>query len=54
MLAISTTSEDPARAMMFINLLHTDPYLNNLLNYGIEGKHYLKVNENVIKPTELT
>jgi len=54
MLAISTTSQDPARAMMFINLLHTDPYLNNLLNYGIEGKHYLKVNENVIKPTELT
>jgi putative aldouronate transport system substrate-binding protein len=51
MLAISSTSQDPARAMMFINLLHTDSYLNNLLNYGIEGKHYLKVNENVIKPT---
>ncbi|OBZ16095.1 MULTISPECIES: ABC transporter substrate-binding protein [Bacillales] len=54
MLAISSTSQDPARAMMFINLLHTDSYLNNLLNYGIEGKHYLKVNENVIKPTEHT
>ncbi|MEV5026326.1 ABC transporter substrate-binding protein [Paenibacillus sp. LPE1-1-1.1] len=54
MLAISSTSQDPARAMMFINLLHTDPYLNNLLNYGIEGKHYEKLNELVIKPTEYT
>lgn len=54
MLAISSTSQDPARAMMFINMLHTDPYLNNLLNYGIEGKHYVKVNALVIKPTEFT
>jgi len=54
MLAISSTSQDPARAMMFINLLHTDVYLNNLMNYGIEGKHYMKVNEQVIKPTEYT
>ncbi|WP_169091209.1 ABC transporter substrate-binding protein [Paenibacillus sp. PL91] len=54
MLAISSTSQDPARAMMFINLLHTDSYLNNLLNYGIEGKHYTKVNENMIMPTEHT
>ncbi|WP_036719665.1 ABC transporter substrate-binding protein [Paenibacillus harenae] len=52
MLGISSTSQDPARAMMFINLLHTDKYLNNLLNYGIEGKHYIKVSDNVIKPTE--
>ncbi|RUS43279.1 ABC transporter substrate-binding protein [Cohnella sp. AR92] len=49
MLAISTTSKDPARAMMFINLLHSDKYLNNLLNFGIEGKHYVKVSDNVIK-----
>lgn len=54
MLGISSTSQDPARAMMFINLLHTDKYLNNLLNYGIEGKHYIKVNDNVIKQTENT
>ncbi|MGO4543662.1 ABC transporter substrate-binding protein [Paenibacillus sp. 2TAB23] len=51
MLAISSTSQDPVRAMMFINMLHTDVYLNNLLNYGIEGKHYEKVNEQVIRPT---
>lgn len=52
MLGISTTSKDPARAMMFINLLHTDKELNNLINYGIEGVHYTKVSENVIRPTE--
>ncbi|MHA6529877.1 ABC transporter substrate-binding protein [Paenibacillus sp. BAC0078] len=52
MLGISTTSDDPARAMMFINLLHTDKALNNLLNFGIEGVHYQKVSENIIKATD--
>ncbi|RED63054.1 ABC transporter substrate-binding protein [Cohnella lupini] len=49
MLGISSTSKDPARAMMFINLLHTDKYLNNLLNFGIEGEHYAKASAEVIK-----
>jgi putative aldouronate transport system substrate-binding protein len=49
MLAISRTSKDPARAMMLINLLHSDKYLNNMLNFGIEGTHYVKVSEEVIK-----
>lgn len=49
MLAVSSTSKDPARAMMFINLLHSDKYLNNLINFGIEGEHYVKVSDNVIK-----
>ncbi|MEX1028576.1 MAG: ABC transporter substrate-binding protein [Paenibacillaceae bacterium] len=40
MLAISSTSKDPERAMMFINLLHTDKEINNLLSFGIEGEHY--------------
>jgi putative aldouronate transport system substrate-binding protein len=48
MLAISRTSKDPDRAMMFINMLHSDKYLNNLLNFGIEGVHYDKKSENVI------
>lgn len=51
MLGISTTSSDPARAMMFINLLHTDKDLNNLLNFGIEGVHYTKDGE-IITATE--
>ncbi|OCT16758.1 ABC transporter substrate-binding protein [Paenibacillus pectinilyticus] len=52
MLGISVTSKDPARAMMVINLLHTDKQLNNLINFGIEGVHYTKVSENIIKATD--
>lgn len=40
MMAISTASRNPERAMMFLNLLNTDPYLFTLLEYGIEGVHY--------------
>ncbi len=43
MLAIPTTSEDPARAMMFINLMHTDADIANLLVWGVEGKHHKAV-----------
>ncbi|OAB32932.1 ABC transporter substrate-binding protein [Paenibacillus glacialis] len=46
---ISVTSGDPDRAMMFLNLLNTDKYLRNLINYGIEGTHYKKISENVIE-----
>ncbi|MEK5024800.1 ABC transporter substrate-binding protein [Paenibacillus sp. FSL M7-1046] len=48
MLAISRTSKNPERAMMFMNLIHTDPVLYNLLTFGIEGKHYNKVGENTV------
>jgi putative aldouronate transport system substrate-binding protein len=48
MLAISRTSKDPDRAMMLINLLHKDPYLVNLMVFGIEGKHYVKVSDKII------
>ncbi|AIQ58691.1 ABC transporter substrate-binding protein [Paenibacillus borealis] len=40
MLAISSTSKNPERAMMLINLLHTDTEIINLLNFGIEGTHF--------------
>lgn len=49
MMAISNTSRNPARAMRFLELLNTDKYLNNLINYGIEGKHYKKIDENTIE-----
>lgn len=45
MWSISRTSANPARTMKFINLMHTDSYLHNLLKLGIEGEHYV-VNEN--------
>lgn len=48
MLAIPTTSGDPARAMMFINLLHTDPDIANLLVWGIEGTHHKAVGTSAI------
>lgn len=53
MLGITTTSKNPERAMMFINLLHTDKTLNNLLNFGIEGDHYTR-NGEIISPTANT
>jgi putative aldouronate transport system substrate-binding protein len=48
MFAISRTSKDPERAMMFLNLLYTDKKLLNLLDWGIEGKHYVKKSDNII------
>lgn len=50
MFSISRTSEDPERAMMVLNYLHTDPYVVNLFVHGIEGKHYNKVGDNRIEP----
>lgn len=50
MQAISRTSKNPERAMMFLELFNTDKYLNNLINFGIEGKHYTKISANVIRP----
>ncbi|WP_136605175.1 ABC transporter substrate-binding protein [Paenibacillus dokdonensis] len=48
MLGISRTSKDPARAMMFLNMLYSDPKLLNMLDWGIEGKHYVKKSDNMI------
>lgn len=47
--AISTTSENPEKAMEFLNLLNTDPYLRNLVDKGIEGVHYEKNEDGTIK-----
>jgi len=51
MLAISKTSEDPERAMMVLNLLHSDKEFLNMLLFGLEGEHYVKVSDNVIDYT---
>lgn len=47
--AISSQSKHPAEAVRFLNLVNTDPYLRNLLNYGLEGTHYERVEDNIIK-----
>ena len=49
MMAIPKSSKDPATVLKFLELFNTDPYLCNLILYGIEGKHYVKVNFNQIK-----
>lgn len=38
--AISSSSKNPERALMFLNLLNTDKTLFTMLEYGIEGVHY--------------
>lgn len=48
--AIPRSSKQPERAMMFLELLYTDPYLANLLKHGIEGVHYIKVDDKHIEP----
>ncbi|MEE1012929.1 MAG: ABC transporter substrate-binding protein [Clostridia bacterium] len=48
MMAIPVSCKNPIRVMKFIELLNTDKYLNNLINFGIEGVHYDKVGENRI------
>ncbi len=40
---ISKDCENPQKAVAFLNLINTDMYLRNLLNYGIEDVHYTKV-----------
>ncbi|MCF0230559.1 MAG: extracellular solute-binding protein, partial [Parasporobacterium sp.] len=39
-MTIPTTSQNPEKAMQFINLLYTDEKVQNLISYGIEGEHY--------------
>ncbi|MBW5446167.1 extracellular solute-binding protein [Cohnella sp. CFH 77786] len=43
MMAIGRTSVDPERTMMLLNLLHTDKHLVNLIDFGVEGRQYVKV-----------
>ncbi|MDE6182101.1 MAG: extracellular solute-binding protein, partial [Eubacteriales bacterium] len=49
MIAVSNQSKNKDKAIEFLNLLNTDKYLRNLLNYGVEGVHYTRINENQIK-----
>ena len=52
MTAISRTSKHPEKAMEFLNLFNTDPYIYNLITQGIEGKHYEKIDDIYIRPIE--
>ncbi len=43
MTAVNKNSEHPGKAVELLNLINTDAYLRNLLNYGIEGVHWKRV-----------
>jgi putative aldouronate transport system substrate-binding protein len=38
--AIAADSKNAERAMMYMNLLWTDEYVNTTLRFGVEGRHY--------------
>lgn len=43
MTAVNQHSGHPEKAVELLNLINTDEYLRNLLNYGIEGVHWERV-----------
>jgi putative aldouronate transport system substrate-binding protein len=38
---IAASSKDPVKAMQFLNWCYKSPEFNNLINFGIEGEHYV-------------
>ncbi|KQY94391.1 ABC transporter substrate-binding protein [Paenibacillus sp. Root52] len=48
MWGITSNSKSPDKAMEFLNLMYSDKNISNLLIWGIEGKHYKVLSENVI------
>lgn len=48
-LCIPKNSANPDRAFKFIEMLYTDKTLRNMFSFGIEGTHYEKVSDDVIK-----
>ncbi len=52
MTSIAASSEDPERAMMFLNLLFADKEIFRTLCSGIEDVHYTKVTDDIIQVVE--
>ncbi|KWX81472.1 ABC transporter substrate-binding protein, partial [Paenibacillus riograndensis] len=48
MWGVPVTSKLPEKAMEFLNLMYTDKELVNILDWGIEGKHYVLKSDNII------
>lgn len=48
-MAVNARSEHPKEAVQFLNALNTDPEIRNLLNFGIEGKHYVLTDEGQVR-----
>lgn len=52
MLGINKNTKNPEKVVEFLNLLNTDEYLRNLVNYGIEDVHYNLTDNGQVKPIE--
>jgi len=50
MTAVSRTSKNPQKAVELLELANTDPEIYRLLAYGIEGRHFEKLEGDVIRP----
>ncbi|OPA78658.1 ABC transporter substrate-binding protein [Paenibacillus selenitireducens] len=48
MWSIPRNAQNPERSMMLLDLMYTDKDFINLLDWGIEGQHYVKKSDNVI------
>ena len=49
MFGIPVTSKNPEKAMQYINLMHCDEKLVNLMLFGAEGQNYTKVNDTQVE-----
>ncbi|HRW08558.1 MAG TPA: ABC transporter substrate-binding protein, partial [Caldilineaceae bacterium] len=49
MLAIPALSEHPVEAMKFINLMHSDSKLLNMMLFGVEGEHWELADDGRVK-----
>lgn len=51
LLAISSASKYPEKALELINLLNTDIYVGTLIRHGMEGEHYTAVGDKQVDRT---
>ena len=52
MLGVPLQSKNPEKAVEFINLLHTDKDLYNLVVFGVEGVNYKKISDERVEKIE--
>lgn len=51
LLAVSSGSKNPEKAVEFLNLLNTDEYVGTLMRHGIEGTNYSAVGDSQVDKT---
>lgn len=47
-LGVTVTSERPDKCVQLLNMIMTNADLANIMNYGVEGVHYVKVSDRII------